>query len=125
MRRLAFILPALLVATSVTAAEPTSIAFPITLTDPVAEKKVSLKPDGSLLHLGDARGHAHHQPGDVIVHSNKLTFLPTHYYDRSLPQDFVADEPGSPSDTLAYPTQQALGLFATSDIATATLGHEQ
>ncbi|GAB4536644.1 MAG: hypothetical protein Kow0063_22420 [Anaerolineae bacterium] len=68
---------------------------------------------------------AHYQPADVIVHSNKLTFFPVHYYDRSLPQDFIADEPGSPSDTLAYPTQQALGLFATSDIATATLGHER
>jgi len=68
---------------------------------------------------------AHYQPADVIVHSNKLTFFPTHYYDRSLPQEFIADEPGSPSDTLAYPTQQALGLFATSDIATATLGHER
>jgi mannosyltransferase len=68
---------------------------------------------------------AHYQPGDVIVHSNKLTFFPMHYYDRSLPQEFVGDEPGSPSDTLAYPTQQALGLFATSDIETATLGHER
>jgi mannosyltransferase len=68
---------------------------------------------------------SHYQPADVIVHSNKLTFFPTHYYDRSLPQGFIADEPGSPSDTLAYPTQQALGLFATSDIATATLGHER
>jgi hypothetical protein len=68
---------------------------------------------------------AHYQPADVIVHSNKLTFLPTHYYDRSLPQAFIADEPGSPADTLAYPTQQALGLFATPDIATATRGHER
>ncbi len=68
---------------------------------------------------------AHYQPADVIVHSNKLTFFPTHYYDRPLTQEFIADEPGSPSDTLAYPTQQALGLFATSDIATATLGHER
>jgi hypothetical protein len=68
---------------------------------------------------------SHSQPGDAIVHSNKLTFLPTYYYDRSLAQEFIADEPGSPSDTLAYPTQQALGLFATADIATATLGHER
>jgi 4-amino-4-deoxy-L-arabinose transferase-like glycosyltransferase len=67
----------------------------------------------------------HYQPADVIVHSNKLTFLPTHYYDRSLPQTFIADEPGSPSDTLAYPTQQALGLFATPDMAAATQGHER
>jgi 4-amino-4-deoxy-L-arabinose transferase-like glycosyltransferase len=67
----------------------------------------------------------HYAPADVIVHSNKLTFLPTHYYDRSLPQIFIADEPGSPADTLAYPTQQALGLFATPDMATATRGHER
>ncbi len=67
----------------------------------------------------------HSQPTDAIIHSNKLTFFPTHYYDRSLSQAFIADEPGSPSDTLAYPTQQALGLFATSDIATATLGYDR
>jgi hypothetical protein len=62
---------------------------------------------------------------DVIVHSNKLTFFPTHYYDRTLPQSFIADEPGSRSDTLAYPTQQALGLFATPDVETAVQGHER
>ena len=60
----------------------------------------------------------------TIVHSNKLSFLPTYYYDRSLPQAFIADEPLSPSDTLAYPTQQALGLFATPDLATATQGFD-
>ena len=68
---------------------------------------------------------SHRQAGDAIVHSNKLTFLPTHYYDRSLPQAFIADEPGSPSDTLAYPTQEALGLFATPDLETATRGHDR
>jgi uncharacterized membrane protein len=68
---------------------------------------------------------SHYQPADVIVHSNKLTFFPSYYYDRSLPQTFVADEPGSPSDSLAYPTQQALGLFAIPDIAAATQGHER
>ncbi|MBN1135659.1 MAG: glycosyltransferase family 39 protein [Anaerolineae bacterium] len=66
-----------------------------------------------------------HTPGSAIVHSNKLSFLPTHYYDRSLPQAFIADEPLSPSDTLAYPTQQALGLFATPDLATATQGMDR
>ncbi|MCS7260857.1 MAG: glycosyltransferase family 39 protein [Anaerolineae bacterium] len=68
---------------------------------------------------------AHHQLGDVIVHSNKLSFFPTHYYDRVLPQSFIADPPGSPSDTLAYPTQAALGLFAIPDIATAVQGHKR
>jgi mannosyltransferase len=66
-----------------------------------------------------------YQSGDAIVHDNKLTFFPCHYYDRELPQTFIADEPGSPADTLAYPTQQALGLFATPDIGTATQGHER
>ncbi|MGC8878559.1 MAG: glycosyltransferase family 39 protein [Anaerolineae bacterium] len=69
--------------------------------------------------------HAHYQAGDIIVHSNKLSFFPTHYYDRMLPQSFVADPPGSPSDTLAYPTQEALGLFAAPDMATAVRGHER
>lgn len=68
---------------------------------------------------------AHYQPDDAIVHSNKLTYLPAHYYDRSLPQMFIGDEPGSPSDTLAYATQQALGLFATPDLETATEGCER
>jgi mannosyltransferase len=68
---------------------------------------------------------AHAEPTDVIIHSNKLTFLPTYYYDRSLPQEFIGDEPGSPSDTLAYPTQQALGLFSIPDIATAAGGHDR
>jgi mannosyltransferase len=59
-------------------------------------------------------------PTDAIVHDNKLSFFPSYYYDRALPQMFIADPPGAGSDTLAYPTQQALGLYATSlDSATA------
>jgi mannosyltransferase len=54
------------------------------------------------------------QPGDVIVHDNKLSYFPMYYYDRALAQTFIADPPGVGSDTLAYPTQQALGLYATS-----------
>lgn len=54
------------------------------------------------------------EPGDAIVHDNKLSFLPMHYYDRSFPQSFIADPPGAGSDTLALPTQQALGLFAST-----------
>jgi len=62
------------------------------------------------------------EPGDVILHSNKLTFFPMHYYDRGLPQSFLADPPGSGSDTLALPTQEVLGLFAVSDVETAVGG---
>jgi len=57
--------------------------------------------------------------GSLIVHSNKLTFLPVAYYQRGLPQKYVSDPPGSGSDTLAPPTQKALGLFASPDIAAA------
>jgi len=54
-------------------------------------------------------------PQDVVLHSNKLTMFPAHYYDRTLPQEYIQDIPGSGSDTLALPTQKALGLFARSD----------
>ena len=41
------------------------------------------------------------------------------YYAPALPGVFLADPPGSPQDTLAYPTQEALGIFATSTITEA------
>jgi mannosyltransferase len=69
----------------------------------------------------DAFLRAQLQPGDVIVHSNKLTFFPAYVYDRTLPQVFLGDPPGSGSDTLARPTQEALGLFPV-DLESATAG---
>jgi len=59
---------------------------------------------------------AHRTPGDVIVHDNKLSFFPMYYYARGaeLTQSFIADPPGAGSDTLARPTQEALGLYARS-----------
>ena len=60
--------------------------------------------------------------GDVIVHSNKLTYFPMYYYDRTLLQKFLADPIGSGSDTLALPTQEVLGLYAIPDPQTATSG---
>jgi hypothetical protein len=77
-------------------------------------------PRGPYLEL-DAFLRAQSQPSDVIVHSNKLTFFPAYVYDRTLPQVFIGDPPGSGSDTLARPTQEALGLFPT-DLETATVG---
>jgi mannosyltransferase len=50
--------------------------------------------------------------GEIVVHDNKLTFFPAYYYDPKLPQVFCPDLPGAGSDTLAWPTQEALGLFA-------------
>jgi mannosyltransferase len=65
---------------------------------------------------------AHIEPGDTVVHTNKFTYFPMHYYAPDLPGDFVADPPGSPQDTLAYPTQEALGIFATPTITEAVGG---
>ncbi len=59
-------------------------------------------------------------PGEVILHSNKLTALPMIYYDRTLSQRFMADPPGSGSDTLAPATQAVLGLSADADLGSAT-----
>lgn len=61
-------------------------------------------------------------PDDLIIHSNKLTFLPAHYYAPHLPQTFIADPPGSPSDTLDPATQAALGVQESDDLPTAASG---
>jgi 4-amino-4-deoxy-L-arabinose transferase-like glycosyltransferase len=62
------------------------------------------------------------EAGDVIVHSNKLSVLPAIYYDRSLEQRFIADPPGSTTDTLAPATQQVLGIQASASLESATGG---
>jgi hypothetical protein len=59
------------------------------------------------------------EPADAIVHTNKLTFFPMHVYAPGLAGEFLADRPGSPEDTLALPTQEALGIFAMPTIAEA------
>ena len=53
------------------------------------------------------------EPDDALVHTNKLTFFPMHVYAPDLVGEFLADRPGSPEDTLALPTHEALGIFAT------------
>ncbi len=60
--------------------------------------------------------------GDAVVHGNKITALPMVYYGRDLPQRYVRDIPGSGSDTLALPTQRALGLLADECVAEAAGG---
>jgi hypothetical protein len=59
------------------------------------------------------------EPGDAVVHTNKLTFFPVRVYAPDLDGAFLADRPGSPEDTLALPTQEALGIFATPAMAEA------
>lgn len=57
---------------------------------------------------------------EVVVHSNKLTFVPMFYYHSSaLDQRFVADLEGSGSDTLRIPTQEVLGFRESGSIEEA------
>lgn len=65
------------------------------------------------------------QPGDVIIHSNKLSLLPAIYYDRTLKQHFIADPPGSGTDTLAPATQQVLGVSESTSLEDATAGAQR
>jgi hypothetical protein len=60
------------------------------------------------------------QPGDVILHSNKLSLLPAVYFDRALVQGYLPDPPGSGSDTLAPATQKVLGLVESASLVSAT-----
>lgn len=63
-------------------------------------------------------------PGDVVLHDNKLSFFPAHYYRPELPQLFLADLPGSANDTLAPGSMEAMGLYPTSlEEVTKTKGH--
>lgn len=59
------------------------------------------------------------EPQDVIIHSNKLTFLPAIYYYQDLSQKFIGDVPGSRADSLAPATQEVLGVHGQADIETA------
>lgn len=62
------------------------------------------------------------QDGDVVIHQDKLSALPMIYYERDLPQRYLRDLPGSGDDTLALPTQQALGLLADESVEQAAAG---
>jgi 4-amino-4-deoxy-L-arabinose transferase-like glycosyltransferase len=57
--------------------------------------------------------------GDVIIYDDKLSFFPAHYYAPDLPQVFLADQPGSPNDTLAPASQAAMGLYPQANIEQA------
>ena len=62
--------------------------------------------------------------GDLILHDNKLSYFPSHYYDPELPQEFLPDEPGSHNDTYALASQTAMQLFPTKSLAQAISGKE-
>ncbi len=69
----------------------------------------------------DAALESRFTAGDLILHSNKLSVFPAIYYDRPLEQHFLADPPGSTTDTLAPATQDVLGLHASPSLEAATL----
>jgi len=56
---------------------------------------------------------------DVVIHDNKLSYLPMRYYWPDLPQKFLPDEPGSPNDTFALASQAAMGIYPESDLKSA------
>ncbi len=76
--------------------------------------------DRVAVFLGDNIG-----PEDAVLHGNKLTALPLRYYAPAVPQAYVRDIPGSGSDTLAVPTQRALGWLASACPAEAAGGAER
>lgn len=65
------------------------------------------------------------QPGDLVVHSNKLTYLPLFYYDPTMPMNFVGDEPGGSTDTLSKATRKILGVNDAPDIESAVSGAQR
>jgi len=62
------------------------------------------------------------QPDALVLHDNKLSFFPMHYYAPGLHQKFLPDEPGAANDTYAHASQQAIGLYPEADIRTAVSG---
>ena len=62
---------------------------------------------------------SHLVSNDVVVHDDKLSYFPMHYYWPGLPEKFLADVPGTPNDTYATVSQVAMAIFPEPDIDTA------
>jgi mannosyltransferase len=58
-------------------------------------------------------------PGIRVVHDNKLSYFPFHFYQPNLTQTFIADPPGSGNDTYARASQKAMDLFPSADVDSA------
>ncbi len=52
----------------------------------------------------------HRRPTDLVLHANKLSFLPMVYTTPTLPQAYLPDPPGSGSDTLSPMMRRGLGI---------------
>lgn len=55
-------------------------------------------------------------PQEYIIHDNKLSFFPTNFYGERKNTYYLQDEKGSPNDTLAHPSQLAMGYLASENI---------
>jgi 4-amino-4-deoxy-L-arabinose transferase-like glycosyltransferase len=58
--------------------------------------------------------------GDVIIHSSKLSYLPSFYFDQTLSQSYIIDPPGSNVDTLSPATRDILKLNSYENLEKAT-----
>lgn len=60
------------------------------------------------------------EAGDIVIHSSKLSYLPSHYYSPGLPQYFITDPANSNVDTLSPATQMILSLNSFESIESGT-----
>lgn len=60
--------------------------------------------------------------GEVVLHDNKLSYFPMHYFAPGFEQKFLADEAGSSNDTYAPASQQAMRIFPEADLESAVDG---
>lgn len=58
----------------------------------------------------------HYPPQKSIIHDNKLSFFPTMFYEERVNTYYIKDPKGSPNDTLARPSQLAMGYIASDNI---------
>jgi mannosyltransferase len=61
------------------------------------------------------------EPGDMVIHSTKLSYLPMLYYVPALPQGYIIDLPGSNVDTLAPATREILNVREFKSIEQASI----
>jgi len=60
--------------------------------------------------------------GDVIVHSSKLSYLPSFYFDQEIQQGFIIDPPNSNIDSLAPATREILKANGIESLEKGTVG---
>ncbi len=65
------------------------------------------------------------QPGDVIIHQDKTSALPSIFYAPELDQRYLRDEPGAADDTLSLTAQRTLGAVASDCIQQAAHGADR